>query len=752
VSDYGATSPTEQGPDLDAEDRLDLVYRRWQDARDGLNLWRTEARECYDFVAGQQWSDDDIAKLSEQERPNVTFNRMGVMVDAVCGLEVNARQQITYFPREQGDVHLSEIETAAAHWVNEQCNGEDEDSEAFRDATICGVGASEMKMDYESNPDGNIVIERRDPLKTFWDPASNRKCMEDARFIFYADWMDNREIEDTWPGKTAGSGTPWDRIDEGGKPQNADLQFLYKDADTDFEKHKDQSLVIQYQCYWRESYYRVLDPATGQLVSFDQQKYAKIRKAYRDATGSDLQAVKQMRRVYYRGFYCGRTELEYKKSPCQEGFTFTFITAKRDRNRKQWYGIVRAMIDPQRWANKWLSQILHIINTNAKGGAFVETNALKDARKAEDQWASSNPLIELNEGGINKIKERQPAATPTGLDKLMSFAFESLPFVSGINLEALGLANREQAGVLEAQRRKAAYGILAPLFDSLRLYRKHQGKMLLWFIREFISDGRLIRVIGQAGAQKYVPLTKKPDVVEYDLIVDESPHSPDFREKTWEAMKEILPVMMKEGIPIPPSLFDFAPLPSNVAAEFKQMVMQRGQVPPQVQEQMKKMQQALQQAGEEVQSLRLQNSELKVGSQVEILKLHAKHAEAQDKNAVKVYQTQTQAAVDRANALLDNYTKQITATLDRKSEEFKHVTQIVADLKAETVKAAQAAASAKAEEGKKEQKPPQVVVDLKPVADAIQSMKTESGKSRKKRGRAVRNPDGSYTLESEEIH
>jgi hypothetical protein len=172
-----------------------------------------------------------------------------------------------------------------------------------------------------------------------------------AVHVFYADWMDNKEIEDTWPNKTT-SITPWDRLDEGNRPQNADLQFLYKDTDTDFEKHKDQSLVIQYQCYWREAYYRVLDPATNQLVSFDAQKYGKIRKAYKDATGQDLQAVKQMRRVYYRGFYCGRTELEYKKSPYQDGFTFKFITAKRDRNRKQWYGIVRPMIDPQKWANK----------------------------------------------------------------------------------------------------------------------------------------------------------------------------------------------------------------------------------------------------------------------------------------------------------------------------------------------------------------------------------------------------------------
>jgi hypothetical protein len=685
MADYGATSERPTGPDLEAEERLDLVFKRWQDARDGLSSWRAEARESYDFVAGQQWSDDDIAKLNEQERPAVTFNRMAVMVDAVCGLEVNSRQQVTYFPREKGDVQLSEVETAAAHWVNEQCHGEDEDSEAFRDAVTCGIGASEMRMDYESDPDGNIIIERRDPLKAFWDPASQKKCLEDARFIFYADWMDNKEIEAQWPGKTTVI-TPWDRLDEGRAPQNADTQFLYKDTDTDFEKHKDQSLVLQYQCYWREAYYRVLDPTTGQLVSFDEAKYKKIKAAYKKATGGDLQAVKQMKRVYYRGFYCGRTELEYGKSPYQEGFTFKFITAKRDRNRKVWYGIVRAMKDPQRWANKWLSQILHIINTNAKGGAYVETNALKDPRKAEEQWAASNPLIELNEGGINKIKERTPAATPAGLDKLMTFAFESLPFVSGINLEALGLANRDQAGVLEAQRRKAAYGILSSLFDSLRLYRKYQGRMLLFFIREYISDGRLIRVLGEGGQQQYVPLVRREDAVEYDLIVDQAPNSPDFREKTWEAMKEILPVMMKEGIPIPPSLFDFAPLPANVAAEFKQMMASRSQIPPQVQEQMQQMQKTLQKMGQENQSLKVQNSQLQVGAAVDILKIHSQHAQKQESNATKVYQADVQAITERVNAALAAHVKTLTAEMDRRFDGFKHISQFAADLKAEKIR------------------------------------------------------------------
>jgi len=639
VAEY-ATS--KQGPDLEREDRLEQVFKRFQDARDGLNEWREEARESYDFESGMQWSPDDIAQLQEQERPAVTFNRMGVMVDAVAGLEVNTRQSVTYYPRERGDVAVSELETAAANWVRDQCHGEDQESEAFRDAIICGVGCTETLMNYDEDPDGMIVEERRDPMKVFWDPAAHKRCNSDARYIFYADWMDNREIEETWPDKYVAS-TPWDRIDDAPRPQNADLMFLYKDKDGDWEKHKDQSLVVQYQCWWREEYYRVADPQSGELVSFEKGKFEKIRKAYKDATGQDLKFVKQKKKVYYRGFYCGRTELEYGKSPCQESFTFKFITCKRDRNRKMWYGLVRAMKDPQRWANKWLSQILHIINTNAKGGAFVETNALKDPRKAEEQWAASNPLIELNEGGIEKIKERTPAQAPNGLDKLMNFAFESLPYVSGINLEALGLANREQAGVLEAQRRKAAYGILAPLFDALRLYRKEQGRLLLFFIREFISDGRLIRVIGQNGQKQYLPLVKREDTAQYDLIIDQSPQSPDFREKTWEAFKELLPVMMKEGIPIPPTLFDYAPIPADVANELKGLVQLNI---PKMREQMQGMQQQLQKAGQQINALTQENQQLKGDRSIEAAKVAVKANDSAERNALKKHQIDTTAMIE----------------------------------------------------------------------------------------------------------
>ena len=45
--------------------------------------WRREAREDFDFLAGEQLSDDDKAILQDAKRPIVIFNRVGTTADSV---------------------------------------------------------------------------------------------------------------------------------------------------------------------------------------------------------------------------------------------------------------------------------------------------------------------------------------------------------------------------------------------------------------------------------------------------------------------------------------------------------------------------------------------------------------------------------------------------------------------------------------------------------------------------------------------
>ena len=54
--------------------------------------WRREAREDFDFEAGDQLNDEDKAILQDAKRPIVIFNRLGTTVDSVAGHEVGNRQ------------------------------------------------------------------------------------------------------------------------------------------------------------------------------------------------------------------------------------------------------------------------------------------------------------------------------------------------------------------------------------------------------------------------------------------------------------------------------------------------------------------------------------------------------------------------------------------------------------------------------------------------------------------------------------
>jgi hypothetical protein len=96
---------------------------------------------------------------------------------------------------------------------------------------------------------------------------------------------------------------------------------------------------------------------------------------------------------------------------------------------------------------------------------------------------------------------------PAGFDRLLQYADDMIIKATGINMELLGMREVNQPGVLEYQRKQSGMGILASFFDSLKRYRKIQGKGMLKLIQDHLSDGRMVRIVGQDRAQ-YVPLTK----------------------------------------------------------------------------------------------------------------------------------------------------------------------------------------------------------------------------------------------------
>lgn len=623
--------------------------------------WLGGARDDYDFVSGSQWLADDEAILKEQKRPPITFNYSEKMIDAVVGAEVSNRQEVTYKPRELTDAPLAELWTNAAKWVRDEGNIEDEETDAFRDALICGMGWTHTRMNYDAEPDGMIDTGRVDPLEMRSDPSARKPGLTDRRYNFRLQWVDENLAKRFWPGHIAfatvdgGNDTGIDTIRRGERYEG--------DTADDPDMHKGQVQIRHYECVELEPYYRVAN--SDAILEVSSEEFNPLKDALDEA---GVKYVKQFRRVYYYAYFANETLLEGDKSPCQVGFTYQCITGKRDRNKNTWYGLTRVMKDPQRWANKWLSQILHIINSNAKGGLLAEVGAFVDPQRAQDEWAMPESITLLKEGGLQKIEQKQVVNYPTGLDRLMEFALASLPQVTGINLEALGLAAREQANVLEQSRKQAAYGLLAPVFDSLRRYRKNHGRILLDFIHNYISDNRLIR-IGGPDSEQFVPLTKAPKAPRYDIIVDQSPHSPDSKQKTWEILESILPNMMKAGLPIPPDLLDYTPLPSAMVMKWKRYIEQTGGVSP---EQMAKLQEELQKAQEENQNLQLKlkdkSQEMAMKQQESMLDMQLAREAAMHKLRIAYIELENKLMIAKAEFQLEHAESEATIEIAQQKQ------------------------------------------------------------------------------------
>jgi hypothetical protein len=599
----------------DNEDLLEEIRSRYTAARDHSYKWRVEARECFAMYAGDQWSEDDKAKLLEQQRVPVTFNRVSVFVDAVIGYEVNNRQETRYIPRTPGDAKVNELLTEAANYFRDECDAEFEESDAFRDMIICGMGWTNDRLSDETNPDFDLVRDRVDPLSMLWDPSARKPNLADARYFFYETDFSRDEAKalvPEWSGDYIAADWLTDNSDV--EPGHNNPRSQYKGEDNGRSPVRDVR-VLEYQFCEDTLEHIVTNPMSGESVTLSDEEWEELEGDAKDAIDKGIfKHATKRKRVWKRYFMIGAEPFE-KKHPYPEGPTYHCITGKRDRNTGYWFGIVRALMDPQKWSNKFMVQIMHLINTSAKPGYDIEKGAVENQKNFEANSARPGAINVFTDGSLQKGRAvyRQASGLPPDLSNLLQYSNDAHSDVSGVNAELLGMADREQAGVLEYQRKQSAVTLLAPLFDSFRRYRKMAGRCWLYFMQHYLTDGRLVRITQDEGEDMQIPFQQgeipnpqfqqqdgmapgqdaqqqqqSPTIQffdaqtsKYDVIIDQSASSPNMKEATWMALQPMLPFFMESGDPdLAGLVLEYSPAPESFMQKYRDLMAARAQEPP----------------------------------------------------------------------------------------------------------------------------------------------------------------------------
>lgn len=547
------------------------VKDAWKNARAAHESWRQEARVCYDMVAGHQWTDYEESELKAKDRIPVKFNRIQKYVNALVGLQINNRQEIRYLPRETSDNRVAELLTEAVRWADDLCEGEDEVTDAFEDMAVCGMGWTDTRMDYKEDPKGLVkTAERIDPIEMEWDPLAKKRNLSDACWKAHGKNWDWQEAEERWPQLAEAAGPA--ELDDDMPVLSDTEEWNYVPGKQSGSARPKKVLIVRIQWYEDRKVMYLVDPDNGELTAVARNRFSKIKELFMQLYGIELEGVSGTERKYYEAFAANSTVLEKHEMSCKK-FTLQAMCANRDRNKNIWYGIVRAQIDPQKFSNKFFSDFAYIISTNRKGGAFVETSALVDPKKAERDWASPDSIIEVEDGALARgaIRERDAGTIPAGVDRLMSYAAQVMPDISGVSAELMGQVDRNQPGILEEQRKESAVSMLGKFFDALKRHSRSRGHVVMEYIIKYLNDGRIIRISDPMGKSKPAALNFPEDIT-MDIVVDEAQTTSNSKRQTLGVVLNLLPHLQAMQVPVPPSIIEYLPLPSTLIEEWKQLL------------------------------------------------------------------------------------------------------------------------------------------------------------------------------------
>ena len=168
------------------------------DMLDYLYPWEKESRMDFRFAALDQWEKKDVDDLAEEGRPALVFDRTRPIIASVAGAEITNRYEPKYLPRDADltdvDVFYSEAASKVYKWIRDRGDFEHHESAAFQSALICGIGCTELYMDYEYDTDGMLKMRRVPIWEIGWDPASVEPNLGDARHLIRDRWIDEDEV------------------------------------------------------------------------------------------------------------------------------------------------------------------------------------------------------------------------------------------------------------------------------------------------------------------------------------------------------------------------------------------------------------------------------------------------------------------------------------------------------------------------------------------------------------------------------
>ncbi len=613
---YEAVRPKEVAPISAPEQESALAREQYsmfmRAYHAGHKDWMATSAKNDAFYRGEQWEAGLKAQLEAEGRPALTINLILSTVNVILGEQITSRLDIQYKARKDADEKtafaitklVSGIMAANAYrWV---------ESSVFADGVIQDRGYFDIRMDWSKTAEGQAKIVALDPSNVIPDPDAKDADPATWKEWFYTRWVSLEDIEVEFGDEIA------KKIDSLATQGDTYGPDSIKTEDNTFGNRTELSNTSQFytpgtrkiiKCIrlierqFRKSIriYYLIDPATG------------VRKALpADTTKTEAEKLGKM----YNALVQGVTEQRIRWRVTADRFvlhdswspykSFTVVPFFPYFRRGKPFGVVTNLISPQEQFNKLASQELHIVNSTANSGWIVEQGALHGMTSDDlsQQGSKTGLVITVNPGKLGGIDKIQPNSIPTGIDRISAKSQGNIQYISGVNSSMLGTETAEVSGVAMEKKQGVGAVQLAVVKDSGEKTQYWVARKMLELVQDFMGYEQIVKYTEQTPAE---PREQTKEIVvnqvqpngsvandltvgEYDYAITTLPSRDTFNETQFA---EVL-ALREVGVQIPDyRVVQFSNLEQKheIAEEVKQL-SGLGDVPPEVQEQQRRAQEA----------------------------------------------------------------------------------------------------------------------------------------------------------------
>lgn len=427
-----------------------FVRDRFVESQSAYAKWREKAKESYEFYEGEQWTEEERQILRRQKRPDLTINRIFPAINAIEGYERQSRLGPKAFPVGAEDQSLAEVMTAALKFVYGQSKGEYQESDAFHEVLITGLGWLATFITTEKDPLGDPAFEWVPYDEVYPDPFFREPDGGDLRYVIRVKWMTLPEIKEHFPKADPGSFASLEAMASGlERPSSSGGDY-------------DEALIDR-----AESYNRVTKRFMVREIWWHEPKRERVKVADDPETLEPVFVERVLSEVMMGTTVGDVVLIPPRVSPYNHG-EIPYVPIAGFRGKRGWFGIVEQIKDPQREVNKMRSQTLNYLNRAPIGVWMAPKGFTDDVEKFANDLSTPGAVIEY-ESGL-KPEQVQSASPPGALFQLEQYSAADIQIISGANNAVLGIpaGSREAVGAIERRQQQGALQH-STLFDNKRL-------------------------------------------------------------------------------------------------------------------------------------------------------------------------------------------------------------------------------------------------------------------------------------------